>query len=93
MTGDHGFQDVRQWVQVNEILARAGLGGCPWSAPDWRATAHVAGGSATVFVSASAAADTAARAEEALRREARDRYTIVTRRELLAAVAAPARSW
>ena len=89
VTGDHGFQDVRQWVQVNEILARAGLGGCPWSAPDWRATAHVAGGSATVFVSASAPADTAARAEEALRREARDRYTIVTRRELDALGAMP----
>jgi predicted AlkP superfamily pyrophosphatase or phosphodiesterase len=92
VTGDHGFQDVRQWVQVNEILARAGLGGCPWSAPDWRATAHVSGGSAAVFVSASAGAEgaggaaagagAASRAEEALRREARDRYTIVTRREL-----------
>jgi arylsulfatase A-like enzyme len=95
VTGDHGFQDVRQWVQVNEILARAGLGGCPWSAPDWRATAHVAGGSAAVFVSAAAGPEGATggagdaggagadpRAEEALRREARDRYTIVTRREL-----------
>jgi len=82
VTGDHGFQDVRRTVQVNEILARAGLGGCPWSAPDWRATAHDTGGSAGVFVSAAAGADAAARAEEALRREARDRYTIVTRREL-----------
>jgi hypothetical protein len=110
VTGDHGFQDVRQWVQVNEILARAGLGGCPWSAPDWRATAHVSGGSAAVFVSASAGAEGAAagaggaaggaggaaggagavaRAEEALRREARDRYTIVTRGELDALGALP----
>jgi predicted AlkP superfamily pyrophosphatase or phosphodiesterase len=104
VTGDHGFQDVRQWVQVNEILARAGLGGCPWSAPDWRATAHVFGGSAAVFVSAAAGADgaasgagdaaggagAAARAEEVLRREARDRFTIVTRRELDALGALPA---
>ena len=82
VTGDHGFQEVRRTVQVNEILARAGLGGCPWAAPDWRATAHVTGGSAGVFVNAAADADAAARAEEALRREARDRYTIVTRREL-----------
>ena len=89
VTGDHGFQDVRQWVQVNEILARAGLGGCPWSAPDWRATAHVAGGSAAVFLSVGAGADGAARAEEALRREARDRYTVVTRRELDALGALP----
>ena len=29
VTGDHGFQDVRATVQVNEILVRAGLRGCP----------------------------------------------------------------
>jgi predicted AlkP superfamily pyrophosphatase or phosphodiesterase len=89
VTGDHGFQDVRRTVQVNEILARAGLGGCPWSAPGWQATAHVAGGSAGVFVSAAAGADTAARAETALRRDARDRYAIVSRRELDALGAMP----
>ena len=82
VTGDHGFQDVRRIVQVNEILVRAGLRSCPWPAPHWRATAHVAGGSAGVFVNEAADADAAARAEELLRREARDRYTIVTRRQL-----------
>jgi len=82
VTGDHGFQEVRRTVQVNELLVRAGLRGCPWSAADWRATAHVAGGSAGVFVNEAAGADAAARAEDALRREARDRYTIVSRREL-----------
>jgi predicted AlkP superfamily pyrophosphatase or phosphodiesterase len=80
VTGDHGFQDARRTVQLNEILARAGLlGGCPWIRADWRATAHVTGGSAAIFVKD--AAD-AAPAEEALRREARDRYTIVPRRQL-----------
>jgi predicted AlkP superfamily pyrophosphatase or phosphodiesterase len=82
VTGDHGFQDVRRTVQVNEILVRAGLRGCPWSSATWRATAHVSGGSAAIFVNASESGDTAARAEEALRREARDRYTVVTRRQL-----------
>jgi predicted AlkP superfamily pyrophosphatase or phosphodiesterase len=79
VTGDHGFQDARRTVQLNEILARAGLGGCPWIRADWRATAHVTGGSAAIFVKD--AAD-AAPAEEALRREARDRFTIVSRRQL-----------
>jgi len=79
VTGDHGFQDVERTVQVNEILARAGLGGCRTSGAEWRATAHVTGGSAAIFVKS--ATDTAA-AETALRREARDRYTIVPRRQL-----------
>jgi len=79
VTGDHGFQDARRTVQLNAILARAGLGGCPWIRADWRATAHVTGGSAAIFVKD--AAD-AAPAEEALRREARDRFTIVSRRQL-----------
>lgn len=82
VTGDHGMQDVRLTVQVNEILARAGLGGCPWLRADWRATAHVTGGSAAVFVKDPPAAEAVTRAEEALRREARDRYTIVSRRQL-----------
>jgi len=82
VTGDHGFQDVRRTVQLNEILVRAGLRGCPWSGSDWRATAHVSGGAAAVFVNDASGGDTAARAEEALRREARARYTIVSRREL-----------
>lgn len=79
VTGDHGFQNARRTVQLNEILARAGLGGCPWIRADWRATAHVTGGSAAIFVKD--AAD-AAPAEEALRREARDRFMIVSRRQL-----------
>lgn len=79
VTGDHSFQDVERVVQVNEILARAGLGGCRTASAEWRATAHVAGGSAAIFVKS--ATDGAA-AEAALRREARDRYTIVSRRQL-----------
>jgi hypothetical protein len=42
----------------------------------------VSGGSAAIFVNGAAAADAGGRAEEALRREARDRYAIVTRRQL-----------
>ena len=79
VTGDHGFQDVERTVQVNEILARAGLGGCRTASAEWRATAHVTGGSAAIFIKS--ATDGAA-AEAALRREARDRYTIVPRRQL-----------
>jgi predicted AlkP superfamily pyrophosphatase or phosphodiesterase len=82
VTGDHGFENVERSVQVNEILARAGLGGCPSSAPDWRATAYVAGGSAAIFVRSSADTAAIASAEAALRREARDRYAIVSRRQL-----------
>jgi predicted AlkP superfamily pyrophosphatase or phosphodiesterase len=82
VTGDHGFEDVRRTVQLNAILVRAGLRGCPWSGSDWRATAHVSGGAAAVFVNDTSDAETAGRAEEALRREARDRYAIVSRRRL-----------
>ncbi len=80
VTGDHGFQDVERVVHVNEILARAGLGGC--QATNWRATAHVAGGSAAVFVKRPQDAEAAASAEAVLRREARDRYAIVSRTQL-----------
>jgi len=79
VTGDHGFQDVERTVQVNAILARDGLGGCRTANAEWRATAHVTGGSAAIFVKS---ATDAAAAEAALRREARDRYTIVPRRQL-----------
>jgi predicted AlkP superfamily pyrophosphatase or phosphodiesterase len=82
VSGDHGFQDVRATVQVNEILVRAGLRGCPDIREGWRATAHVSGGGAAVLVNPGVGADTAARAEEALRREARDRYTVLSRRQL-----------
>src|SRR5439155_656742 len=66
VTGDHGFQDVERTVQVNEILAGAGLGGCRTASAEWRATAHVTGGSAAIFVKS--ATDGGA-AEAALRRE------------------------
>ena len=80
VTGDHGFQDVERTVHVNEILAQAGLGGC--QSGDWRATAYVTGGSAAVFVKDPADTATAATAERVLRGEARDRYTIVSRKQL-----------
>jgi predicted AlkP superfamily pyrophosphatase or phosphodiesterase len=82
VVGDHGFQDVSRTVHPNEVLARAGLGGCAWSEPAWRATAHVTGGSAGVFVNPPGDDDARARAAAALRAEARDRYTVLTRAEL-----------
>lgn len=82
VTGDHGFQDVTRTIHTNEILVSGGFRQCPWSPADWRATAHDAGGASAVFVSDAAGPGVAARAEETLRREARDRYTIVSRREL-----------
>ncbi len=82
VTGDHGFQDVHQLVHVNEILARAGFGGCPSKTEHWRVTAHVAGGAAAVFVRDPADTDAVVRAEAALKNEARDRLTILTRAEL-----------
>lgn len=82
VTGDHGFQDVRAAVQVNEILVRAGLRGCPDVGEGWGATVHVSGGGGAVLVNPASRAEAAARAEEALRREARDRYTIVSRPQL-----------
>jgi predicted AlkP superfamily pyrophosphatase or phosphodiesterase len=82
VTGDHGFQDVRATAPVNAVLVQAGLRGCPEPGDDWRATVHVSGGGAAVFVNPASGADTAARAEEALRRAARDRYAIVGRRRL-----------
>src|SRR5207244_2714270 len=79
VTGDHGFQDVERTVELNQILAQAGLGGCRSARAEWRATAYVTGGSAAIFVRGPA---DAAAAEAALRREARDRYAIVSRRQL-----------
>ena len=48
----------------------------------WRATVHVSGGGGAVLVNPASGADAATRAEEALRREARERYMIVSRRQL-----------
>jgi TatD family hydrolase len=53
VVGDHGFQDYDRLVLPNQILARAGFRACPKAGPDWRATAHVAGGAAAVFVNPS----------------------------------------
>lgn len=82
ITGDHGFQDVRQAVQVNEILARAGLGGCPGEHASWRVHAYVTGGSAAIFVRNAGDTEAVTLAETTLRREARDRYTLISRRQL-----------
>lgn len=81
VTGDHGFEDMRELVFPNEVLARAGLRGCP-AGPGWQATAHVAGGAAAIFVEPRDDAGLIAKAETALRREAAGRYTVLTRREL-----------
>jgi len=82
VTGDHGFEDATKAVHPNVILARAGLRGCPEPGDGWRATAHVAGGSAGILVNPPGDATAAAAAEAALRAEAGDRYTIVSRQEL-----------
>jgi arylsulfatase A-like enzyme len=82
VTGDHGFQDVRRLVFPNAALSKAGLRGCPRAGEAWRATVHVAGGAAAVFVNPPDDAPTAARAEEVLRRDARGRYTVLGRADL-----------
>lgn len=82
VTGDHGFQDVRRLVSPNEVLARAGLGGCPRTARDWRAAAHTTGGSAAVFVNPPGDQQAATDAEAALRLASGSRFTVLTRREL-----------
>jgi predicted AlkP superfamily pyrophosphatase or phosphodiesterase len=81
VAGDHGMQDVREYVYPNHVLTRAGLRACPRAA-GWRATAHVAAGSAAVFVDPPGDAEVAARAAQALREAAGDRYTIVSRAAL-----------
>ncbi|MGH7355329.1 MAG: alkaline phosphatase family protein [Candidatus Rokuibacteriota bacterium] len=82
VTGDHGFEDVTQVVHPNVALTRAGLRGCPAVGDGWRATAHVAGGSAAILVNPRGDVAATAAAEAALRAEAADRYTVLTRREL-----------
>jgi predicted AlkP superfamily pyrophosphatase or phosphodiesterase len=80
VTGDHGFQDVDALVLPNELLVRAGLRGCPLDR-EWRATIHVAGGAAAVFVNPPGDVDAAARAEAALRAGA-ERFRVISRAEL-----------
>jgi len=82
VTGDHGFEDVAQMVHPNVILAKSGLRGCPAVGEGWRATVHVAGGSAAILVNPPGDTAATAAAEAALRAEAGDRYTVLTRREL-----------
>jgi arylsulfatase A-like enzyme len=82
VTGDHGFEDVAQMVHPNVILAKAGLRGCPAVGEGWRATVHVSGGSAAILVNPSGDTAATVAAEAALRAEAGDRYTVLTRREL-----------
>ena len=89
VTGDHGFEDVRRGLHPNVLLARAGLRGCPEPGENWRATAYIASGSAAILVNPPGDSATAAIAEAALRSEAGDAYTIVTRAELDALGALP----
>jgi predicted AlkP superfamily pyrophosphatase or phosphodiesterase len=89
VTGDHGFEDVRRGLHPNVLLARAGLRGCPEPGDNWRATAYIASGSAAILVNPPGDSAAAAMAEAALRGEAGDAYTIVTRAKLDALGALP----
>jgi hypothetical protein len=89
VTGDHGFEDVRRGLHPNVLMARAGLRGCPEPGDNWRATAYIASGSAAILVNPPGDSAAAAMAEAALRSEAGDAYTIVTRAELDALGALP----
>jgi predicted AlkP superfamily pyrophosphatase or phosphodiesterase len=88
VTGDHGFQDVKDYVYPNHALVKAGLRGCP--RPDaWRATFEASGGGGAVYVYARDDRETIARVEDILRREAGGRYVVLTRAELDALGALP----
>ena len=89
VTGDHGFEEVRRGLHLNVLLARAGLRGCPEPGENWRATAYIASGSAAILVNPPDDAAAAAMAEAALRSEAGDAYTVVTRADLDALGALP----
>jgi predicted AlkP superfamily pyrophosphatase or phosphodiesterase len=82
VTGDHGFQDVSRVVFPNDLLARAGLRGCPGPGERWRATAHVAGGAAAVFVTPPGDAEATRAAEAVLARHAAAHYTLLPRSRL-----------
>lgn len=89
VTGDHGFQDVEQTLFPNQVLAAAGLRDCPRAGNGWRATVHIAGSSAAVFVTPPGDPATARLAEAAFRNAAASRLTIVSREELDAMGAMP----
>lgn len=88
VTGDHGFQDVREYVYPNHALVQAGLRGCPRPGP-WRATFEASGGGGAVYVYARDDRETMARVEDILRRAAGGRYVVLTRAELDALGALP----
>lgn len=89
ITGDHGFEDVQRTAFPNQILSEAGLRACPRPGREWRATAHLAGAAAAVFVNPKGDEATAARAEAALRQSAGGRLTVMSRRDLDALGAMP----
>lgn len=89
VVGDHGFHDVSRRAFPNAVLARAGLRGCPAPGAGWRATAHVAGAAAGVFVNPPGDAAVLARADAALRRDAAAGFTVLARPELDALGAMP----
>lgn len=82
VTGDHGYQEARVLVNPNEVLARAGLRDCPEPGDRWRATAHVAGGAAAVYVNPPHDDEARATAESALRAAAGARYGVLPRVQL-----------
>ncbi len=82
VTGDHGFARFSALVFPNAVLARAGLRPCPGTENAWRATVHVAGAAAALFVNPPGDVEAIGEADAALRAEAPGRYTIVTREQL-----------
>jgi predicted AlkP superfamily pyrophosphatase or phosphodiesterase len=82
VTGDHGFAPIHGVVSFNSALTRAGLRACPWDAESWRATAHVTGAAAAVFVNPPGDPEAAAAAAAALEAAAPGLYRLVTREEL-----------
>ncbi len=82
VVGDHGVQAYGRLVSPNEVLVRAGLRACRDPEKNWRATVHVAGGAAGVFVTPAGDAEAIRGADAALRSAAAGRYTVLTRREL-----------
>src|SRR5207247_2533807 len=88
VTGDHGFQNHREYVYPNHVLVQAGLRTCP-GLRGWRAAFQAGGGGGGVFVNPPDDLEAIARADDVLRREAGGRYTVLTRAELDALGALP----